>query len=157
TQHELSWRHRFLIAHEHQGIQGAWPLEWNTAGEHLIQNNAEAIDVGGWPNAFQLAGCLLRRHVGRRAYHISLTRLTGIRGQPLGHAEVSDFGNAEAVGSSIETIVENVGGLEVSVNETLYVSEMNGAGHGFEQFRRLPRRLGFALQFQRDRSIFDQF
>ena len=105
------------------------------AGEHLIQDDAERVDVGALVDL--LAEDLLGRHVFRRADHVAglgeLRVALLLRG---GDAEVHDLDQARVVD-------QHVGGLQVAVDDAGLVRHGHAGGdvhrvaHGLVERQRL--------------------
>ena len=107
--------------------------------EEVVEHRAERVDVG--PLVDRLAPRLLRRHVGRRAEHRAHDRVVsaapgghgggrlvvgrGRRPQVFRQAPVHDHGLAEGAH-------QDVGRLEVAVDDVLAVRVGHGLGHGQE-------------------------
>jgi hypothetical protein len=85
-------RDRLLGPHQQQGVQRGRPLQRHAAGEHLVEDDAERVDVGGRPDVLNPAARLLRGHVTRRADDVAVQRLAGVDLQALGDAEIGDLG-----------------------------------------------------------------
>src|SRR5262249_57899263 len=104
------------------------------AGGQLVEDGAQRVDVRGRAGLFGAAGGLLGGHVGRRAQD-------GARGgqrrlvQPPRQAEVSYLRRA-ILGE------QDVGRLEVSVDDVLVVGRLRGPGEGLDQGGRLARLPG---------------
>jgi hypothetical protein len=62
---QRSWRRRFLVDDVVDGGRGELLPEWESAGRHLLEHDAERPDVAALVGG--LAQQLLRRHVGERA------------------------------------------------------------------------------------------
>jgi hypothetical protein len=94
------------------------PLEGQAAGEHLVEDDAERVEVGR--RGRLLPQRLLGRHVLRRAEHGALGGERGLLHQA-GEAEVEDLDEVLAA-AAIEEV--DVVGLEVAVDD----AEVVGAG-----------------------------
>ena len=60
-------RPRLILAHLIEGVQNGRPLEWRLAGEALVEDRPQGVDVGGGADLVDATGSLLRRHVAGRA------------------------------------------------------------------------------------------
>ncbi len=99
------------------------------AGEHFVQHRAQRIDVAPCVHTAHVFD-LLRRHVMRRAEHeIRLGGeghgLDASRCERLGDAEVDDLGHRTAIHLSDE----DVGGLEVAMNDAFLMGVLHGTAH----------------------------
>jgi choline dehydrogenase-like flavoprotein len=76
-----------------QQQQPALAREGADAGEHLVEHDAEAVDVGAGIDAAAVAPGLLRAHVRRRAEYLAGLRQRGVASHVAGQAEVGELGN----------------------------------------------------------------
>ena len=132
-------------------------LEGRVAGEHLVENHAEAVDVGARIDV--VVGALLGRHVARRADQRAglgerVERARGVLLQ-LGDAEVQHLDEQRVVVVARE---DDVRGLEVAVDDAAAVrvldavGDLAGDGRGFVEGERAR-----ALQSLAERLAFDEF
>ena len=63
------------------------------AGEDLVQDRPQGVDVGGWAERLLVAGRLLGGHVAGRAEHGLRARQPLVLVKAFGQAKVGDFGN----------------------------------------------------------------
>jgi hypothetical protein len=105
------------MAHLVDGVHRRRPEERRSAGEKLVQDRPERIQVGLWADALYVATGLLRRHVARRAQKSTALGLAGVVRQSLGETEVCDLRLAVRR-------QQHVGRLQVAVNDAPIV------GHG---------------------------
>jgi len=102
-------RHRHVLHHQ---LAEALGLEWQRAGDHLVEDHAERIDIGA--EVDRLSARLFRRHVfwsaddlpRRRGVHRDAAAVIGA--DQLGDAEVEDL---HEVGVSRALDQEDVVGL----------------------------------------------
>ena len=83
-------RHRVLLEHQQQRIDRRGGLKRRPAGEHLVEDRAEAVDVARRADLAPIAADLLGGHVARRADDRAGVRQAGVVGDPLGQAEIGD-------------------------------------------------------------------
>jgi hypothetical protein len=151
----------------HRGVQGPRPfrlalddlqerverrlgLERRPAGEQLVEDGPQAVDVGGRGQPFFAAG-LLRRHVARRAQDGPAARPPGIAGRALGQAEVGDVRLAARV-------EQDVGRFEVAVEDAALVRVMHRPRHRRNKLRGVAQvrsRLGRSAQ-HREAAALDE-
>ena len=153
------------MEHLQDGRQGRLPREGGPAGQELIEDGPEGIDVRG--RADRLAGDhrLFGGHVIGRAQQLPRDRGTAkVRRLPvaagaLGQAEVGDLGDegreARGEGREVPGLAprpfplvpqEDVGRLEIAVNHAVGMSGMDGPRQGLDQLCRRTHRLGRALE-----------
>ena len=100
-----------------------------SAGEHLVQDDPETVEVGALVGRTPLG--LLRREVGGRAHH----------GAGTGELGVAHAGDAEVGDLHVAVLVdEHVGGRDVAVHDVTLVGGAQRAQHGEGRGRRLVRR-----------------
>ena len=111
-------------------VQERIASKWSLSGQQLVEHDAQAEDVGSPINPVTFAPGLLGTHVGRRARQPApLAEVFILEGEP----EVRHAGFARGVD-------QDVGGLDVPVDQPPGVGVMQGVGNGGNQFRRIPER-----------------
>ena len=102
--------------------------EGRRPGQQFVEQHPQAVDVAARIHIQTTHLGLLRAHVGRRANHRAVVGEDGLLGQVLvggfGHAEVNDHGHRHA---AVERD-QDVGGLEVPVNDPLLVRALDRLG-----------------------------
>jgi hypothetical protein len=126
-------RHRLARLDLLQRLQQGGRLERRPAGQALVEDGAQGVDVGGRPHPLRLAGHLLRRHVARRAQDGAGLRMGRLGVQLAGQAEIGDPGRAVAG-------QQHVGRLEVTMHDVAAVRQVHGLRQHLDQPGRLPRR-----------------
>ena len=126
-------------------------VEGQGAGEQLVQQHAQAVDVAARVDVAGGRLGLLGAHVLGRADELAVLgeeRLLSQAGAGrLGDAEVDDLRNRPAVGARDQ----HVRRLEVAVNHTLMVRMLHGLAHLPEQSQPLVDRKLVAIAVIRDR------
>src|SRR5262245_5907640 len=84
------YRHRFLFEHLVERLERGGSAERRTAGQQLIEDGAEGVDVGRGTDGTALPGRLFGGHVAGRAHDVAGPRLARSTAKPR-QAEVSDF------------------------------------------------------------------
>ena len=125
-------RRRIRFEHRQEGVHRAGRLERGAAGEHLIEDRSQAPDIARRADVAATPGRLLRRHVARGAEDGACVRHRGIGLEPLGQPEVGDA--RAAVG-----VDEDVGGLQVAVEDAARMGRLDGLGHLRQDRRPLAR------------------
>jgi hypothetical protein len=74
------------------GLHGRVGAERRAAGEQLVQDGAEGVDVGGGAYGPVVAARLLGGHVARGAQHGAALGESAVAFEALGEAEVGDLG-----------------------------------------------------------------
>ena len=100
---EPARRPRLVLQHlqqEHAAVAAERPL----AGEQLVEDDAEAVDVAAGVDRVRLAAGLLGRHVGRRAEHLAVGRHRRVVGVALGQAEVHEVRLAVGVEQDVRRL-----------------------------------------------------
>ena len=116
------------------------------AGQHFIEDAAERIDVGADIRGFAFA--LFRRHIGRRADHHAAA----------GERVVSFPGRQSEVENLDAGLDEHdVAGLEIAVNDPMFVRLGQGGGDLRGVAERLVERQRAILQPGGDRVALEQF
>ena len=113
---------------------GRRALERRAAGEHLVEDRAQGVDVGGGRDVGGRAAGLLGGHVARRAHDVAGAGQARLALHQLGQAEVGDLRDA-LVGE------HDVGRLDVAVDDPVLVGVVEGPGERLDQPRGLARRL----------------
>ena len=107
-----------VLVHDLEHEAGALALEGRAAGQHLVGDDGEGVDVGGGGEV--LAAHLLRGHVAWRAHgEAGHGEAGGVEGA--GDAEVGEGGATAGVD-------DDVAGLDVAVDHALSVGVVEGAG-----------------------------
>ncbi len=132
----LSRRLRFVRLDLLQNFPGCFTGKWPRAGQHFVQHDSQAKDVRAAIDQMALMPSLLGTHVGRRACRRSLFSEVLI---PHGQAEVRHIGLAMAID-------QDVGRLDVAMDQSAIVRLLKCIGHACQQFRRLRERQWMLLQ-----------
>ena len=134
---ERSWPGRLLLAHLPQRLQNRIGPERRLAGKQLVEDDAERVDVDSRRDRLASALSLLGSHVARRP-HDRARRGEAARFRrfdPLGQAEVGHQGY-QAIERIIRTASkQDIGRLQVPVQDSALVSVMHGASHRRHQAR----------------------
>ena len=88
--------HDLVVDHLADRLDRGLALERRAAGQHLVEDRPQGVDVGGRPDVPGMAAGLLGRHVAGRAHDLAGLGLPAVRLQPLGQPEVGDLGDAVA-------------------------------------------------------------
>ena len=104
--------------------------EWSATGQQLVENHAQAEDVGSPIHPVTFAPGLLGTHVGGCPRH------------PATLAEVLVSERKTEVGDTgfTRSVDQDVGGLDVPVDQPSAVGVMQCVGNRGDQFRRIPER-----------------
>ena len=97
--------------------------ERQLAGQQLVEDHAEAVDVGAAVDLVRLAAGLLGAHVGGRAQHLALERHRDLARVALGQAEVHDVRAARRRRHDVRR-------LDVAMDHALLVGVVQGVGDG---------------------------
>ena len=124
-------RQRVLLGRLAEGRQRRRALEWRPPGEHLVEDRAQGVDVGGGGDVRGRAAGLLGGHVAGRPHDVARPRQAGLALHQLGQAEVGDLRDA-LLGQ------HDVGRLEVAMDDPVLVGVMQGAGQLLDELRGLP-------------------
>jgi hypothetical protein len=130
---EAARRHGRVVAHLEEGVDGGRPLERRPAGQQGVENGAQGVDVGG--GAGVPAGGRLGRHVLGSAQDLAGARLVVRALEEPGQAEVRDL---QPAGGG----AEDVGGLEVAVDDAALVGRLHRPGQGLDPGGGLEGGLG---------------
>ncbi len=132
-------RRRFVVANQPQHLVQGRPLQRlprdrRRAGQQLVEDHAQGVDVGPGVDVQRVEGRLLRRHVQRRAGDAAKGGEQALLGQPhpaggLGQAEVDHLGHRAVV----VRLDQDVGGLQVAVDDPLLVRVLHGPTDLLEQ------------------------
>src|SRR5215217_8002716 len=128
----------------------------NFARQHLVENNAETVDVG--TRVRLVIRPLLRSHVKGRAHQSACLRLH-IRAEQLarldlGQAEIEDFYAFRNRNVVLEHYVQ---GLQIAMDDVLPVRCSHTSGNGADELpRALRRHRSFAGQYVVKRSAFNK-
>ncbi len=115
---------RLRVEHEPEGLADRAGRERRLAGQRLVERRPQAVDVGGCGQGLGAAARLLGGHVSRSTHDGAgqgRRRVLLVVLHPLGEAEVRD----ERLVVAVE---QDVGGLEVSVEDRVLVGIRHGAG-----------------------------
>ena len=102
--------HRVVVDDLADGLHRRLALEWRTAGEHLVKDRTQGVDVGRRTDVPALPARLLGGHVAGRAHDLAGLGVAVVRVDPLGQAEVGDLGRAVRG-------EQDVGRLQVAVDD----------------------------------------
>ena len=122
---EQARRGRVALQHLHHGVHRRLGLEGRPAGQALVEDGAEAVNVGGGAQLLDAPGGLLGGHVARRAEDGAGARLLAVVVQPLGQAEVGDV-------RLVVLVDEDVRRLQIAVQDAVLVGVVDGAGDGLD-------------------------
>jgi len=131
------------------------PFERRPAGQALVQQRAQGVDVCRRSRIAHLARRLLRRHVRRRPHdRARLAHVTGIGVDPLGQAEVGDLvgqafqpdGLARVRLESLTYREQHVARLQVAMHHATQVGVVHRPRQSLDQRSRLPRGRSLFLQ-----------
>ena len=100
------------------------------AGEKLIKQHAQRVDVASGVDIRAAVGGLFGGHIERRADHLGKAGEEGFLGQllpqGLGDAEVDDLDD----GGRVELSDHDVGGFQVAMDDALLVGVLDGVADG---------------------------
>ena len=127
---DLAGRTRLIDDDRLDDVQERIAAKWSSSRQQLVEHDAQAEDVGSPVDPVAFAPGLLGTHVGRRAGQPApLAKVFILEGEP----EVGHAGFARCVD-------QDVGGLDVPVDQAPGVGVMQGVGDGGNQLRRIPER-----------------
>ncbi len=129
---------RLGLAHQDERLDGVLAAERRAARQQVVEDGAQAVHVGGGGQA-PVGQRLLGRHVAGRAEDHATLRQGGAPLDALGQAEVGDVGLAPLV-------EEDVGRLEVAVQDAALVRVVHRAGHLHHQLNKPTRCIAWALR-----------
>ena len=137
---------RLIVEHADEDLHDRGRLERRPAGEQFVEDGAQRVDVDG--GAGRLAARLLGGHVVGRADEVAgLRQRAGRRGvsQEFRQAEVGDLGDVgqaaslfrdhRQAGSLSYGSQQNVPRLQIAMDNSVLVRDMDGAGQCFHQAR----------------------
>ena len=123
-----------------QDVQERITPEWSLSGQQLVEHDAQAEDIRTTIDPVAFTPGLFGAHIGRRAGQpATLAEVFILEGEP----EVRHAGLARRVD-------QDVGGLDVPVDQPSGVGVMQGVGDGGDQLRRIPE--GRSSLFHPDRT-----
>jgi hypothetical protein len=134
--HQPAGRHRLVGQHLQHRVERRLGPERRAAGQALVEDGAQGVDVGGGADLLRLARRLLRRHVGGGAEDGAGLRLAADVVQALGQAEVGDPQLSRLrlrIGCQAASSQEDVRRLEVAVDHAGLVGGVDGAGQRLDQ------------------------
>ncbi len=143
------------------GLQTAFDqflrIEGRAAGQQLIEQHAQAVDVAARVNVQPAHLRLLGAHVGRRADELVQLRIDRRVGQPalgrLGDAEINHLGHRHAIVQRDQ----DVRGLDVAVDDALLVRVLDGVADLDEQVKPFPGAEAVLVAVVGDADAPDQF
>src|SRR5947207_255058 len=119
---QLAGRNGFLLANKAQSFQGSLGAKGGLAGEQLVKDGTQAVNIGGGGELFGSTTCLFGCHVtGRPEDGEAMSQRRVILDQ-FGQAEIGHVGIALL-------IQENIGGLEISVENATLMGVVDRASH----------------------------
>jgi hypothetical protein len=140
-------RRRWLFQHLLERLKGRCAADGRPACQHLVENGAQPVHVG-WRTDVLIAPRLFGGHVLGRAQHGAGVRQAGVSARGLGQAEIRDPRRPGAIN-------QDVGRLEVAVDDALDVGEMNGPGEDLDQAGGVARRVELAAHLCSQRVAVD--
>ncbi len=108
------------------GVERRLCVERRPAREQLVEDGSQPIDVGRRADQRRTPAGLLRRHVAGSAHELAATGRIGPIVEPLGQAEIRDL--EHSAGGH-----QDVGRLQVAVNDSALVGGVNGPCQGLDQ------------------------
>ena len=150
ARHQPSRRDRLGVLDHFEGLQHARPAERGPSRHQFIEDRAQAVDVGGRIGVPGLSPRLFGGHVTGRADDGFGTGQARVLIERLGQSEVRDLG--DAVRSH-----QDVGRLEVAVNDPLAVRLLNRSREDFDQLGGPERRPWVAVDLRVEVAALDVF
>ena len=130
-------------------------IERRRAGQQLVEDHAQGVDVGTGVDIHRRRVGLLRRHVSRSA-----DDRAGVGEALLGELEFGRFGDAEVDdlrrGPAVDLGDQDVGGLQIAVDDPLLVGVLDRLADGHEQLQPGPHREPLLVAELGDRNALDQ-
>ena len=121
------------MEHEFQRLGQRLRLKRRAPGQQMIQRRAQGIHVGAPRDTRPLAGRLFGRQVVRRTQHLPGDGQFRAAFQPPGQAEIHQV-------RLVLRINQNVGGLQIAVQNTSLMGVVYRLGDGLEKGGRAPGR-----------------
>ena len=141
---------RLLLGDLSDGLHHRGAFERRPSGQHLVEDRAQGVDVGGRTDLVNSPPRLLGGHVtGRAQDRAGVSQLAALL-NPFGQAEVRDLGD-------VVRREEDVGGLQVAVDDIGPVGRLHRFCQCRHQLRRLARRLRIPRQTFLQAPAFEQF
>jgi hypothetical protein len=132
---ERAQRHGLRFRHGPDGVgQAAAHVVGEPAGQELVKDHAQRVDVAADVEVGRVGRHLLRAHVGERAHDLAGGGLQGglpVRVGGARHAEVQDLGLARRVDQDVRR-------LQVPVDDRLLMGVMDGIADAGDQLQFLP-------------------
>ena len=147
--HESRRGDRVVVNDLADGVDWRLAHEGRTAGEHLVEDRTQGVDVGRRPDVLRLPARLLGGHVAGRAHDLTGRGLLAVRFQPFGQTEVGDLGHA--VGGE-----EDVAWLEIAMDDPGLMGGVDGSSQRGHQFGPRSSRLGRARKSIVETAAFEQ-
>jgi len=123
------------LGHLAERLHGGEAAERRRAGEHLVEDGAQGVDVGPGVDLLAAVGELLRGHVRGGAQDLPRLRAGPLGQDELGEPEVADLGGP-GLGH------QDVGRVEVAVDDPGAVGDVDGPRQGLDQPGGPSDRLG---------------
>ena len=127
-------RDRCFIDHPVNNGRQAVAIEGILPGEHFVQHGTQRKNIRA--SIYLASHCLFRRHVARRAEHLSDVGIVAV--DEMGDPEIGQLDASAPPGD------DDVGGLDVAVDDVVLVRERQRLGH---------LRGGIEHQIQRHRAL----
>src|SRR5260221_4535147 len=107
--------------------------EGGAACDQMVKHGPERINIAPPADLSAIGRSLLWRHIIRRTQHLARDRQIGLAFEPLGQSEIGDP-------RLIVGVDEDVGWLEVAMQDAAFVRVMDGLSDGLEVTRRVHCR-----------------